>query len=216
MPESRNGSPEDYAEWKRSRAQSVPVRDVEDSSETPEERFRRHLQYSVPADETTDARTNRFLEKARRAGYTHQSPMLNGPPEPEADLELDENNKPVHPGLTWSNVGTEIPQRMADYVTGGREASSAEKSQNDATIQIAKNKAQMFALEQMAKYPSVYQSGPMKAVEGAMASLARAKRGENIPASPREPVQMQREFSNDDEKARYMEQVRKAMDAVKK
>jgi len=27
---------------------------------------------------------------------------------------------------------------------------------------------------------------------------------------------MQREFSNDDEKARYMEQVRKAMDAVKK
>jgi len=131
----------------------------------------------------------------------------------DEDFEVDENGKLVPVQPRQDDPGTRLGNWVASKLP---HQSDAQKSMNDASVQIAKNKAQMFALQTMAKFPSVYQSAPIKAAEAAMARLLQAKQGQSPSPEMRQPVQMQREFSSEEEKERYLEQVRKAMAAAGK
>ncbi len=209
------------------RLQLTPQR--EEPAETPEERTKR-FQLRAPEGETPEQRTNRFLEKARRAGYMHQSPMTPGgalvnDASGPTDFEVDEQGNIVPPApepITWQNAGTELPNRMGDALSklvGADKVTPDQRLENELKLTVFRNKARMAAAQALHAAKNM-ETGPVpgsnlwnnpafNATEKAYKDHEAAR---NQPdRAPREPVQMQREFSNDTEKEAYLDRVRQAM-----
>ena len=215
MPGNRDGSaPEDYAEYKRKQALEVPVRDVQDSDESPGDRFKRHLEYSVPADESSDARTQRHLEKARRSGYMTQSPMAP----------------------TGSDITSSLDKYRGDDEQDNRILQGIHDTLHPAPAMEAAGKVAQYGKEHLSEgfrarlrgiaegyvarvSPAASQAGQDRELEENRRAIEIAKKyaeprdgGEiDDPGPVRQPVMQERGFSNDEEKQRYLDKVRQAM-----
>lgn len=138
-------------------------------------------------------------------GWGNDSPanQLSGP----ADLELDDKGDVVNPGLTWSNAGTELPDRIAQAMAKfiGPQTEQR-KMQNELAVLRARNEIDQKAipLAEAAK-----QRSPV------MAALAHQLTYRDRAEQNRQPIQMQREFSNDQEKEAYLDRVRQAQAKTK-
>ena len=130
-------------------------------------------------------------------------PVRNGPPvaEPEADLELDDNGKVItpHPALTWQNAGTELPNRMGDAMAN--HLPHLDHTQTELAIMRLRNEIDQKAIPAAA--------AARQAIPG-METLGRILTYRDRIPQDRQPVQMQREFSNDQEKEAYLERIRQA------
>ena len=228
MPETKNGTPEDYEEYKRQQNLELPVRDVDSSGETEAQRTHRHMNYASEG-ETPDQRTNRYLDKARRAGYTSGTPMApqGAPTGSSITSWLDkyrgndeEDNRirqgvydTLHPDAAMgvadkvSDYGKQhlsekfraslrdLAERYSDRVNPavGNARRDNEIAENARSIEIAKKYVEL------AKNPPPPRDG-----------------GEIDEPPGRQPVMQERGFSNEEDKAIYLEKVRQAVAAAKK
>ncbi len=139
-----------------------------------------------------------------------------------ADIELDENGNVISPPepLTWKNAGTELPNRLGDAMASHLpRANTDQRAQNDLAIMRAKNEAESFSQRALAAarrvMPTMY--SPTRAYDDANSASRGDRPGYAGSDVPRQPVQMQREFSNDQEKEAYLQRIRQAQaNAVKK
>jgi len=202
MPENEESR---AAERARAAARAVIDAQAEpEPSETPGERGARFLRHA-PDGETPEQRTGRFMEKARRAGYTYRSPMSPNEVEaPEADLELDDKGQVVRPKLTWNNAAEELIGRAAHRAAqaiGTSPDPQKQRAENELQLMRARNE-----VDQRAIPAAEWAKGHVPGMRLANEALTYRDR---VP-EPRQPIQMQREFSNDQEKEAYLERIRQA------
>ena len=125
---------------------------------------------------------------------------------PQKTDEYDEHGLvgPEEP-LTLQNAGDRMMQYPSTLV---KHATPEEAQANDLELQKARIKAELFALPKAAW---LTQNVP------GMQSVAKAfQMQQEKAAGVRQPIQMQREFSNDQEKQAYLDRVKQALDVVKK
>ena len=132
-----------------------------------------------------------------------------------ADIELDENGNVISPptSLTWKNAGTELPNRLGDAMADHLpRATTDERLKNDLSIMRAKNEAEMFSLRALAAarrvLPNLYAG--TKTYDEARKASQGDRPGYAGSSAPRQPIQMQREFSNDAEKEAYLQRIKQA------
>ena len=221
MPETKSGTPEDYEEYKRQQKLELPVRDVQDSDETPEQRTQRHLNYASEG-ETPDQRTNRYLEKARRSGYTSGSPMApKGAPTGSSITSMldkyrgnDEQDNRIRQGVD-DMLHPDAAMAVADKVSGygkqhlsegfrARLRSLAEGYVDRVNPAVGNARRDNEIAEQA------------RAIEIAKRYSQPRDGGEIDEPQVRQPVMQERGFSNEEEKGQYLERVRQAMAASKK
>lgn len=190
------------------------------SEETPDERLRRYQTRSAEASgETPEQRTARYLEKARRAGYlsgTQTSPM---------------------------NLRNEVgPRSQPDGGERADESSLLGRAVNGLTDWMQKPRANPFpkALQPLAargeeimRYrpvdPGIAQDQEIERNSKLIEELERIKREGSTPRdggeidgpapvdpSVRQPIQMERTFSNDQQKEEYLQRIRDAQRNVSK
>lgn len=133
-------------------------------------------------------------------------------PEPEGSPLLNDPTSARREGQTSRDSGPRVTH------AGFQEWTPEEKAQFALKVLMAKNKADQFAAPKAAW---VRQNIPgMDAVGRVMDAHDRARSGESPvdggelddPPAERQPVQMEREFTDPEAKARYVENVRKAQE----
>lgn len=165
--------------------------------------------------ETPEEREARFLRKAQERAAAEGKGMQQSSvaddaksTSPPADIELDEP-------LTLANAGQRIPDAMGNKLADviGR-PSPEQRAVNEARLFSARNATDRWALENRENAAAAARliGGPGLGNAAIAASNAGGEvlAGMDASRNERQPVQMQREFSNDTEKEAYLDRVRKA------
>lgn len=120
----------------------------------------------------------------------------------EADLELDDNGKVISPGITLKNAGVIIPERI------GKALAPYLPKPEPLAIPMAKNAADQWAVP---KTEWAKNNVPGMQMLAQALSKAQGAQGSRQP-EVRQPIQMEREFSNDPDREAYLQRIRQAQE----
>lgn len=198
---------------KKPAALSLPVREIPEPTETPEQRTQRYLNRQSET-ETPDQRTQRYLEKARKAGYMTQSPMAPTGSDIASSLDKyrgnDEQDNRIRQGI-HDTLNPEPAMEAA-----GKVAQYGKEHLSEGFRARLRGLAEGYVARVS---PAASQAGQDREIEENARAIEIARKhtqprdgGEiDDPGPVRQPVMQERGFSNDDEKQRYLEKVRQAM-----